>query len=260
MAEESNPNALILLNKYNVRVAHDPRPVEYKTIVLRLTKSAPTKELFALGKDEGLPQVVMLVAVVCDEYTLMETPNCVGITLKNANDPLSTRIPYNGAWYSDVVLPGQDKHALRTVFEPPPVRMPLAREHFKDWTPEKCNKGIIYVGPREKQNTMVLCTERDFNGEAICPLGYLLHLETQGGPVYGALAQKGTYDGGEPKFYYILARENGEKILAAFQRDAQDPRPIVNTKTLTLQAYFDEKSNDAVLCMNLTVYYYTEKS
>lgn len=254
------PNAYILASKYDVAVIEDERDLEYRPIVVRLSKQNPSCGLFA-KLDDVSSKPIMLQAVVCDEYSLQGTASPISLRIKNGEEVMDGRITYNDRKYADVILPGFNHVALRTVFEPPPVRMALARLEFANWTLEQCGEGIGFEGQyNSSESNMVLCTECDDMGRPICPLGYLLDKQTKGGPVFGVMPRSRMSDDGVVRKYYVLPRSKGEAILLEFQRDARDPRPVVSTHTLTIDAFASENdnSNDFVLCMRLGVYYYTQ--
>jgi hypothetical protein len=257
-----NLNAQVLSEDYKVTVPPDARNVECRHIVIKLTKSANTCPLIAPQKDEHdiVPSTIMLLAVVCDEYSLMNTSASAGVNINSGKEVLNKRMYYNGAYYSDVILPGQEKQAYRTVFEPPTMRMPLARELFKEWTPELCNVGIVRM-KLGTDDVMLLCMDMYPDGTPVCPLGFLISHSSKGRVMHDATIQKGTFNGDDvQRSYYRMPSAAGEKLYESFKHDAKDPRPIVNTKTLTIEALFDEKASpEAVLCMKLSAFYYSEK-
>ena len=135
--------------------------------------------------------------------------------------------------------------------EPLPVRFEGARTRFANWDEIKCKKGISQTTDvATGQTEWTLCVEVDDSGQPDCPLGYMLHERSRYEKV-GDLRSVSL--NGRNKRAYVVSGALGKSLLDTFMADVKDPRPIVSTQKLVLEASCDA---DFTICLSVYVYYH----
>jgi hypothetical protein len=257
---DEDPNKRSLKKRYGIVPINDDRELEYRENFIRLSKKNEKVSLFA-NTEDVYKRTIMIQAIVCDQYTLRGTDSPVMLNLKNGETKFDGVKTYKDTKHSDVLLPGDNLAAFHTVFEPPNISMEIARREFSNWTREQCSAGIRVEKTMngDSNSTMLLCVELDDRERPICPLGYMIYKQTNGGTIFGHSVQKTVCRDGKTRDHYIISEPQGMRLLEDFYRNVRDPRPVVVAQDLCLESKIvDAEDPNYVLCMHVGVYYYIQ--
>jgi len=224
--------------------------LEHHEVTLTLTHKYASVPLIC-----GNTRVVKLVAIVCEEYSLHDCKQFVGVNVaKPFTDLLQPRIRHLDLTYLDRLLPGTNQFKYRVWYACPSNHKNHISNILPQLTLDQCYQGIVETLHPNGYWYYHVTYEMKSNNEAICPLGYITKKMIE-----GKLYQR-VYPPKEVKcpdkierMGYEIPKEEAKKTLAMMLTWVNDPRPAIPLKTFSIRG--SSEAEEWTLNLRLHVFF-----